>query len=152
MQRKRPSGVTPIGVLDIAGDSSFIIGGIVLFIGIPTLANNSQEYGIEPNSFAWQLLKSSLGYAIASGLTALGIANAGASIGLLMGKNWAWNLTMVLAFISAAVDIIIVILDANVSSLISAIIGCIIDGIILYYLCRPNVQSYFGRANRARAT
>ncbi|TLX81632.1 MAG: hypothetical protein E6K98_06975 [Thaumarchaeota archaeon] len=152
MRRERPSGVTPIGVLDIAGDSSFIIGGIVLFIGIPTLANSSQEYGIEPNSFAWQLLKSSLGYVIASGLTTLGIVNAGASIGLLMGKHWAWNLTMVLAFISAAVDIIIVVLDANVSSLISAIIGCIIDGIILYYLCRPNVKSYFGRTNRARDT
>src|SRR5689334_17307420 len=152
MQRKRPDGITPIGVIDIAGDSTFIIGGIVLFIGLPTIANNSQEYGIEPNSFAFELLKSSLGYAIAGALTALGIANAGASIGLLMGKQWAWNLTMILAFISAATDIVIVVLDANTSSFISAIIGCIIDGVILYYLCRPNVKSYFGKINHARTT
>ena len=145
MQRQRPDGVTPICVIDIAGDSSFIIGGIVLFIGIPAIANNPQEYGIEFNSYAFKLVTSSLGYIIASSLAALGIVNAGASIGLLMGKQWAWNLTMILAFISAAVDIVIVVLDANTSSLISAIIGCVIDGIILYYLCKPNVKAYFGK-------
>jgi len=149
MQRQRPDGITPIGVIDIAGDSSFIIGGIVLFIGIPTLANNPQEYGIGLNSYAFKLVTSSLGYIIASSLAALGIVNVGASIGLVMGKQWAWNLTMILAFISAAVDIVIVVLDANTSSLISAIIGCAIDGVILYYLCKPNVKAYF-RKNHAK--
>ena len=145
MQRQRPDGITPIGVIDIAGDSSFIIYGIVLLIGIPTIANNPQEYGITLNSYAFKLVASSLGYAIASGLIFLGIINAGASIGLLMGKQWAWNMTMILAFISAATDIVIVVLDVNESSLISATIGSVIDGVILYYLCKPNVKAYFGK-------
>ncbi len=145
MQRERPVGITPIGLLDITGDSIFLIAGIVLFIAIPAIANNPKDYGIESSSLAFKLLASSFGYVIAGSLAALGIANTGASIGLLLGKQWAWNLTVVLAFISVATDITAAILYANTSSLLAAIVGCILDGVILYYLYRPNVREYFGK-------
>jgi hypothetical protein len=151
MQGERPDGITTIGVLDIVGDSFFLIGALVVFIGIPTIAYNPEDWGIESNSFALKLFTHHFGYAVVSGLAGLGIANTFASIGFLMGKKWAWKLTMVLAVISAATDITIVVLDVNTSSLVSAIIGCIIDAVILYYLYRPNVKSYFGKTIRKGA-
>ena len=144
---QRPAGITPIGVLYVIGDSLYIIGGIVLFIGIPALANNNNIFHITPHSFAYELLSSTFGLSIAVGLAALGIGNVVASVGFLTGKKWSWKSNVVLAIISAAVDIIILFLQANTSSFISAIIGFSIDVVLLYYLYRHHVKSYFGKTS-----
>ena len=145
MLRLRPTALSPIATLDILGDSVFLIGGILVLMGIPAFANNMQHYGIDPSSFPIKLLGGPFGYAIGIGLLTLGTVNVGASIGLLKGKSWAWSMTVILAWISSIVDIVTINLRANTSSLVGGTIGCIIDAVILFYLYRPHVKAYFGK-------
>jgi len=71
----------------------------------------------------------------------LGIASLVVAWGLLKGAGWAWIITLILTIISVIVNVAH-IAGGNTAS----IIGIIINGIIIYYLYRPNVKSYFGRS------
>jgi len=70
----------------------------------------------------------------------LGIASFVVAWGLLKGKGWAWTVTIIITIISLVSNALSI-----VSGNIGAIVGIIIDGVIIYYLYRPNVKSYFGR-------
>ena len=148
MQRHRPLGVTLIGILDIIAGLIFLFGGLGLFIAIPIIDSNPEKYSIASGSMAFQVLTSPLGYAIAGGVAALGIANIAIGIGLLKGKQWAWKIAVALALISLATDIITVVVQAGSASLGGSVIGGIIDAVILYYLYRPHAKAYFGRIPR----
>ena len=76
------------------------------------------------------------------------------SYGLLKGKRWALTITVVLLFIGIAINVVSIIfgsfaINMDVSSFLTAnsgsIAGIIISVIILYYLYRPHVKSYFGK-------
>lgn len=138
-------GVTLIGILDVIAGLIFLFAGLALVVAIPIIANNPNGYRADPNSFEFKILTSWLGYTIAGGLITLGIADIGIGIGLLRGKQWAWKLAVVLAFISLAIDIITVIIQSTMSNYGGSIIGGIIDAVILYYLYRPHVKAYFGK-------
>jgi hypothetical protein len=73
---------------------------------------------------------------------ALAIANFILAWGLLSGKGWAWFITVILAIIS----IIFAIVSMVMGNYEEGIATVIIEGIILYYLFRPNVKAYFGRS------
>jgi hypothetical protein len=60
--------------------------------------------------------------------------------GLFKAKGWAWTITLILAIIS----IIFSILGVGSGGFVN-IINIVISGIILYYLYRPAVKSFFGR-------
>jgi len=145
MQRHSPFGITIIGILGIIVGLIFLLGGLGLFIAIPIIGSNPEKYSIHSSSMVFQVLTSSLGYAIAGGMVALGIANIATGIGLLKGKQWAWRIAVVLALISLASEAITVAVQANPSSLGGSVIGGIIDGVILYYLYRPHAKAYFGK-------
>ena len=89
------------------------------------------------------------GVAIAIGavLIAIGIVSFIVAYGLLKGMGWAWTLTVVLSIISIALNAISI-----ATGNIGGIVSIIISGIILYYLYRPHVKTYFGKAARADAT
>jgi hypothetical protein len=59
---------------------------------------------------------------------------------LFTAKGWAWLITVILAIISVVFSII-GIGTASVTSIPTLII----NGVILYYMFRPNIKSYFGR-------
>jgi hypothetical protein len=71
---------------------------------------------------------------------AIGIACLLLAWGLFKAKGWAWTITVILAIIS----IIFSILGVGSGGFIN-IINIVISGIILYYLYRPAVKSFFGR-------
>ena len=73
-------------------------------------------------------------------LIVIGIAGFVVAWGLLTGKGWAWIFTIIVAIISIILNLILV-----VSGSIESVIGLITYGIIIYYLYRPSVKSYFGR-------
>ena len=80
--------------------------------------------------------------AIGGIITAVGVVSFIVAYGLLKGMGWAWTLTVVLPIIS-------ILLNA-----ISLATGkfrwnscVIISGIILYYIYRSPVKSYFGRGS-----
>jgi drug/metabolite transporter (DMT)-like permease len=137
--KKRPTGVTIIAIL-------IIIGGILLLLaGIGGVAVGSL--------FISQII--GLGFVIIGAiLLAVGIGYLVVSYGLLKGKRWAWTITVVLLFIGIAINIASIIfgsfaINMDISTFLTAnsgnIAGIIISVIILYYMYRPHVKSYFGK-------
>ena len=85
---------------------------------------------------------------IGSVLIALAIVNFIVAWGLLKGKGWAWTISVIVTIISLVIGIIFVVLNGvagDISSIIGQIVGMVINGVILWYLYRPNVKSYFGK-------
>jgi hypothetical protein len=120
MQRDRPIGITIIAILMIISGILFIIGGI----GLTALSVLSLAF-----------LAGGIGTII------LGIASLVVAWGLLKGAGWAWIITLIITIISIIVNIVHL-----ASGNTAQIIGIIINGIIIYYLYRPNVKAYFGRS------
>jgi len=99
-----------------------------------------------------------VGIAIGAIVLAVGIGYLVVSYGLLKGKGWAWIVTVILTIIAIAVQIVSGITasmfnasfidDTNsfVTGIIAQIVGIAINGVILYYLYRPNVKAFFGRS------
>jgi xanthine/uracil permease len=73
---------------------------------------------------------------------ALGLAWFGLAWGLFTGKGWSWLITVIFAIITVVVSIIGVL-----SGSITSIPTLIINGVILYYMYRPHIKSYFGRVS-----
>ena len=138
--KKRPIGVTVIAIL-------IIIGGILLLLaGIGGVAVGSL--------FTSQII--GLGFVIIGAIIlAVGIGYLVVSYGLLKGKRWAWTITVILLFIGIAIDVASIIIFGYftfnmdtytfLTSNSGSIAGIIISVIILYYLYRPHVKSYFGK-------
>lgn len=71
---------------------------------------------------------------------ALGIAYFVMAYGLLKGKRWAWTITLVLTSIGIALGFVSI-----VTGHIGAVFSIIINAVVLYYIYRPNVKSFFGK-------
>jgi len=134
MQKHRPLGVTIIAILIV------IAGILTLLVGIGSVA-------IGP------IIGISLVF-IASGVIslAIGIAYLAMGYGLWKGKGWAWTISTIVLIIGIIVDIIslprtIATGYSNTGSSLSGVVVSIgISAFILYYLYRPHVKAYFGRA------
>jgi hypothetical protein len=138
--KKRPTGVTVIAIL-------IIIGGILLLLaGIAGVVVGSLSIS--------QII--GLGFVIIGAIIlAVGIGYLVVSYGLLKGKRWSWTITVILLFIGIAIDVGSIIIfgsfaiNMDTSSFLTtnsgSIAGIIISVIILYYLYRPHVKSYFGK-------
>lgn len=99
-----------------------------------------------------------VGIAIGAIVLAVGVGYLIVSYGLLKGKGWAWIITAILTIIAIAVQIVSGITasmfnasfidDTNsfVTGIIAQIVGIAINGVILYYLYRPNVKAFFGKS------
>ena len=99
-----------------------------------------------------------VGIAIGAIVLAVGIGYLVVSYGLLKGKGWAWITTVILTIIAIAVQIVSGVTasmfnasfidDTNsfATGIIAQIVGIAINGVILYYLYRPNVKAFFGKS------
>lgn len=99
-----------------------------------------------------------VGIVIGAIVLAVGVGYLVVSYGLLKGKEWAWIITVILTIIAIAVQIVSGVTasmfdasfidDTNsfVTGIIAQIVGIAINGVILYYLYRPNVKAFFGRS------
>jgi uncharacterized membrane protein (DUF2068 family) len=126
--RKRPLGVAIVAIL-------MLINGIILIasgaFGITTTEILAGEIG---NALTGGIV------AISSVVIALGIASLIIAWGLITGKGWAWIITVILSIISIIMSIISIVAGS-----FGSIVSLIINGVILYYMYRPDVKSYFGR-------
>lgn len=123
--RSRPLGVTIVAILMIIEGIFLIFGGIA---GV-AVGGIAEELGIAI------IAASSVGLA-------LGIAGLFIAWGLITGKGWAWIITIIITIIMAIVNIISI-----ASGRYEHIFGLIINGVILYYMYRPQVKGYFGRTS-----
>ena len=73
-------------------------------------------------------------------LLALGIAYLVMAYGLWKGKGWAWTITLILS----AIGIVVALVSIAFGN-VAAIINVIIHGVVIYYLYRPNVKTFFGK-------
>lgn len=157
METNRPLGVTIIAILRIIGGIILLLGGIGLVTIAPfvgqlnvntTSSTTDNGVPVTPNGTGINLSNNSTSFlffaafigVIGSILIVLGIASFLVAWGLLKGKGWAWTVTIIITIISLVFNALSI-----VSGNIGAIVGIIIDGVIIYYLYRPNVKSYFGR-------
>ena len=70
----------------------------------------------------------------------LGLLVAFLGRALLRGKNWAWSLDMVLNALGIVLGVALLVFGSGL-----AIVSIAIDVIIVYYLTRPAIRTYFGR-------
>jgi len=127
--QKRPRGVIAIAFLNMIASVGMFFTGSVLVTLQPQLSDASKTVigGIPSVGMANVL--------IGFGITYLILA-----FGLLKGKTWAWGITIALMLIGIPISVISII-GAN----IEAIISLIINPVVLYYLFKPQVKTYFGR-------
>jgi hypothetical protein len=159
--KSRPTGVTIIAILSIIGGVIMLFGGIALLAAgiilpsIPPSAFQNGNLTIDGNLTGSGMPLSGIppsffgGVAIAIGgvLIAIGIVSFIVAYGLLKGMGWAWTVTIILSIISIVLNAISI-----ATGNIGGIVSIIISGIILYYLYRPHVKAYFGKAVRTDAT
>lgn len=175
-QIKRPIGVTIIAILTIISGIILTFGGISLlafgafFTSVPIDVFISEQMQQQQQQQQQQELQSAaelqalaqflggVGVAIGAIVLAVGVGYLIVSYGLLKGKGWAWIITVVLTIIAIAVQIVSGITasmfnasfvdDTNsfVTGIIAQIVGIAINGVILYYLYRPNVKAFFGKS------
>jgi hypothetical protein len=166
VQRKhRPLGVTIIAILTIIGGILLLLGGFSL-IALGTLTSVAPPYTTTTNPHPLGQFFGVISAAIGSVLLVIGIGYIVMFYGLLKGKRWAWTITIILLLIGIAIQIIStatgsvlnasLISSSNTNSFISGIaggiIGIAINIVIIYYLYRPHVKAFFGKATTAAPT
>ena len=162
-ERKQPTGVTILGVLSIIGGIlSIILGsGMALFGSIVSQFSESDMSDILEDKDLSNLnstdVRTSLNeiqnlsgsfFILGIFLAPLGIADIIIGWALLRGKRWAWIGTVILTIISVIFNVVAIILTGIPVDAVTIgvdIAGFTLAGIILWYLYRPNVKSYFGR-------
>jgi uncharacterized membrane protein (DUF2068 family) len=149
--KNRPTGVTIIGILTIIGGILMLGSGIALAAVsavLPNLASmNDQINGFEAQ-IPSMIPVSYLGVAalsIGSILIIIGVISLFVAYGLFKAKKWAWTINVVLSIINIAIGVVSIV-TGNVGSIASIAIS----GIILYYLYRPHVKAYFGKAVQSK--
>ena len=139
LTRHRPTGLTILAVLFI------IAGAFTLLAGITTLETAlAQASG--PILTELELLTIPLGIEI------LCIGSFVVALGLFTVKSWwVWLIAVVLSAIGLVVNAVSLVVP-NMFTIVAAgaIVGIVINAIILYYLSRRNVRQYF-RNNKTGA-
>ena len=171
---KRPIGVTIIAILTIISGIILTFGGISLlafgafFTSVPIdvfiseqmqqQQQDQQELQRAAELQALAQFLGGVGVAIGAIVLAVGVGYLIVSYGLLKGKGWAWIITVILTIVAIVVQIVSGITasmfnasfteDTNtfVTGIIAQIVGIAINGVILYYLYRPNVKTFFGKS------
>src|SRR6266705_2522161 len=151
MQQKpaRPTGVTILAIISILVGVGFLaFGGLLLAAAaIVSTLDLSATY---PQLASYNLTSATIGAILGifgAVILILGLLDLVLGIGFLGGKGWAWTLGMIVAVLNIVVDIPSIYLFGAGSAF-----GLIIAIIILYYLTRPRVKAFFGKAPWAPPT
>jgi hypothetical protein len=161
-KQRRPIGVTIIAILTIISGILLLLSGVALvtlgaFISVPVNTTSASS------NIGAQFI-GVISAAVGGVLLAIGIGYIVMFYGLLKGKGWAWTITIILLIIGIAIQIVSTSVGSvftasslhnasNVSSgIIGSIIGIAINIVILYYLYRPHVKAYFGKAQQQPPT
>jgi hypothetical protein len=149
MWGSRPSAIRIVTILAIVNGIILLVGGVITIYFIPTiitsqLGNISNLTDANPSNpqISSGVTSAILGiiYIIALVSIVLGGAWFGLAWGLYGSKYWAWLITVILSIITIIFSILSIGDIVNVTTLI-------IGGLILYYMYRPYVKSYFGRVS-----
>lgn len=137
-ERRRPPGVTVLAVL--AGLVAFLalIGAAAAFVGGAML-------GVEGGS-AETSVGSGAVLAMGVFLLVYGLFAAAVAFGLFRGIRWAWYAALVLAGLGILNGLIML----TGGDILGAVLAFILNGLVLWYLMRPDVRGFFGVRERSR--
>lgn len=145
---ERPLGITILAVLAIIGGILAFIGGITM-AAVSTMVNNPDirdmirdamiSVGITDVDAVLEILVTVLIVAGAI-ILIMGLGGIVVGWGFWAGKQWAWIVGVIFYIVG------IVISAVGMVWSLTNVIGVIIGVVILYYLFRPNVKAWFGKA------
>jgi len=147
-KKERPLGVTILAVLQYIGAALSLLGAAVLFILFMMVQNNPQVLSMlaqqvpELTPDVLEIIPLML-VVFTIILTLLAILYFFIARGFWKGRNWARLLVIIMLIIGAVGSIFDIIKLQNVSAVVSAIIGLIIQAGLVWYLMRPHVVIYF---------
>jgi hypothetical protein len=152
MQQSRPEAIMIVFILAIINGIILLVVGILALYSVPsiissefdTISNRTDANELNPESRS-MLMSTILNvvYVVAIISVALGLAWFGLAWGLFTNKIWAWLITVILSIITLVFSIFSIVTIVNITTLI-------ISGVVLYYMYRPHVKSYFGRVSIPR--
>ncbi|MCS7145881.1 MAG: hypothetical protein RMJ28_05020 [Nitrososphaerota archaeon] len=133
--KTRPVGITILAVLEIIGGIIGLLGAAV-FLAFGALAGVVAGEGLGPLGG----LFAALGGIVGGLLLVLALVSFLLAYGFWTGKGWAWILGIIFSIIGIVVGVVTIFGD------LSGIVSIVINGLILFYLFRPNVKAWFGKA------
>ncbi len=133
----RPLGVAVIAVLMVIAAILMLLAGLALIgVGVIGILPLELITDIPGMGFLAGVLLTGLGFIV----IIFGLVGIFAGWGLWVGRMWAWWLTIILAVIGVLIS-----LPGLLSGGWGAIVPIAIYLIIIYYLTRPHVKTFFGR-------
>jgi lysylphosphatidylglycerol synthetase-like protein (DUF2156 family) len=130
MYKQRPLGIAILAVLEIIG------GILALIIGIAFVAAGSMFESMMSEVMPFYGLFTGIFAIIGAIVIVVAIIALLLGYGLWKGSGWAWILQLIFSALGAV---------TSLTALPSGIVGLIIDGLIIWYLFRPNVKAFFGK-------
>jgi DNA-directed RNA polymerase subunit RPC12/RpoP len=126
IKKGRPQGVTLIAILNlIAGVAGTILGLIVV-----AMFSTGLKFGGLMGTFAAYLSLAGIA------MFFVGLFSLFVGWGLWKGAEWAWTLTVILEIIGIIFGIMAIMVTPFA-------VAVLINGLILYYLFKPNVKEWF---------
>ena len=146
-EKKRPTGVTILAILQIIGAIILLIAAIGMFAVGALSGIDEVKDAIGEEVPDWFVDNAAMFFG-AMGVIFLifAIVCFGLGYGYMKGIGLAWTLGIIFAVLSIIGEIINPIIDRSLDTLIGSIIGIIIPLIIIYYLTRPQIKEFFGKA------
>jgi hypothetical protein len=135
-KRERPLGVTILAILEAIGGIIYIVGILLIGLFFEMITTFMPETMPRMVGFFRGFL-GMIVLVIAIILLILGLISFLLAYGLWTGKGWAWTLTLIFSIIGILLGLV---------SLPTGIITILINVLILYYLTRPHVKAFFGKA------
>jgi len=146
-EQKRPSGITILAILQIIVAILFLIGALGMFVVAALTEMEEVKDAIGEETPDWVVDNAAIFFgAMGAVFLIFAIVGFGLGYGYLKGIGLAWTLGIIFAALSIIGEIISPILDRSLDTLVGSIIGIIIPLIIIYYLTRPHVKAFFGKA------
>jgi uncharacterized membrane protein HdeD (DUF308 family) len=155
-QKHRPLGITIIAILTMIDGIAFLASGIAavtvapFLFGVDINNNNNVPPATGTSTLGSVTIPDTLlvRMSIVTGVAilTLGIAYFVMAYGLLKGKGWAWTVTVILCCIGIALGLVSV-----VNGHLDGIFNILINAFIFYYIYRPYVKSFFGKARTTTA-
>jgi len=130
MEKKRPTGVTILAVLEILSGLFMLLAGLAFgILGAAFMGGEGMMGVLGPFMGAVGLL-----------FVVLGLVAFVLAYGLWKGLGWAWTIALILAVIGIIAGLVSLLTGG-----FQNVLTLIIQLIIVYYLTRPHVKAFFGK-------
>ena len=130
MRPPRPAGIAILAILQMLG------GLIILLIGVAVAAVTGSLL-----SALGLAIPAGIGIAVGGAVAIFGILGLLVGWGLWTGRGWARILAIILSGLGVVGSLALIS--------VSGVVGLVIDGVILWYMFRPNVRAFFGGGAKA---